>query len=224
MAAVCSEYLAGLRAVALLLERLARDPNFLDGDELRPKDAMRLAANIEATCLVRLFAEFEAGLRSYWGDGLHRETRPPASDLIDAVGATQDRPELDHRTHRSPRISQQPAARRPRPSRSRSPSPNPGPNSADISATCPEAGKPPRGGSKETTMTDPLPTPRVISAAGPAANSSGRPARDSPAWACWTCSRATLSSRPPPARPMPSRDRPIRSRPSRRNSRRRRRA
>jgi hypothetical protein len=78
---------AAASAVRLLMEELHRDPNFLDDDALQFQDAVRLKSKLEATFVIRLFAEFEAGLRNYWFDGMSRRTKPPMTDLVDAIGA-----------------------------------------------------------------------------------------------------------------------------------------
>lgn len=47
-----------------------------------------MADNLEATYLIRLFAAFETGLRSYWQSV--RPTVPPVKDLIDSVTARRE--------------------------------------------------------------------------------------------------------------------------------------
>ena len=49
----------------------------------------RCRANLEATFLLRLFAEFEGILRHYWKHGLHRRTEPKVSVLIARVAAAR---------------------------------------------------------------------------------------------------------------------------------------
>ena len=60
--AVEREYLAASLAAVLLLERLGADPAFLTEHELRSRDARNLRTNLEGTYVIRLCAEFEAGL------------------------------------------------------------------------------------------------------------------------------------------------------------------
>lgn len=63
-----------------------RDPTVLPYDAaFEIRDLKAAADSLEATYIVRLFAEFEAGLRSYWS--IVRPTSPPVSALIDAVAA-----------------------------------------------------------------------------------------------------------------------------------------
>jgi hypothetical protein len=54
---------------------------------LRYRDARDLRANLESTFLLRLFAEFESGLRDAWQHALARPTQPPMRDLLPAVAA-----------------------------------------------------------------------------------------------------------------------------------------
>lgn len=78
------EYFAAEIAAALLAERLHSDPSSLPST-LRARDGEAVRRNLEATFLIRIFAEFEAGLRDYWRDGLHRKKRPGTEVLIDRV-------------------------------------------------------------------------------------------------------------------------------------------
>jgi hypothetical protein len=50
-------------------------------------ELLRCRANLETTFLLRLFAEFEAILRDYWRQGLHRRKQPDVSVLIGRVAA-----------------------------------------------------------------------------------------------------------------------------------------
>jgi hypothetical protein len=93
MVAVELEYRAATRAVGLLMNHLEDDPNYLEPDKLRYRDAVRLNSNLEATYLIRLFAEFEAGLRDYWRHGLVRDTKPPMADLVSAIGTSRSVPQ-----------------------------------------------------------------------------------------------------------------------------------
>lgn len=77
---------AALVAIDLLTDRLRADPSFLL-PKLKARDAASLLDNAEATFLIRLFAEFEAGLRDVWYDVLHKSTRPNMEVLIDRIAA-----------------------------------------------------------------------------------------------------------------------------------------
>lgn len=73
----------GLAADRLLAD-VRRDPTFLrDAIELR--HVLVASSNLEATYTVRLFAEFETGLRLYWAT--IRSSEPPTRDLLDGIAA-----------------------------------------------------------------------------------------------------------------------------------------
>ena len=52
----------------------------------------RCRINLEATFLLRLFAEFEGVLRHYWQHGLRRRTEPNVSVLIARVASARGMP------------------------------------------------------------------------------------------------------------------------------------
>ena len=89
--AVEREWVAAGLAVAAFARELAAGRVALP-HPLTAKDVAALAGNLSATYLIRLFAEFEAGLRSYW-DTLGRDTQPPATDLLNGVAARQRVPD-----------------------------------------------------------------------------------------------------------------------------------
>jgi hypothetical protein len=72
-------------AAQLLRAELAADPSLLRGDQLRPRDAVRFEARLEPTYLIRLYAEFEAGLREAWRRTFRRMTYPSMEVLINRV-------------------------------------------------------------------------------------------------------------------------------------------
>lgn len=53
--------------------------------DLRFRDFMVASNRLEATFLIRMFAEFEAGLRQYWE--IQSPTRPKMRDLLDGIAA-----------------------------------------------------------------------------------------------------------------------------------------
>jgi hypothetical protein len=61
--AVQRQYRAAVVALELLEKELRTNPSFLAAYDLRRRDATALRANLEATFFIRLFAEFESGLR-----------------------------------------------------------------------------------------------------------------------------------------------------------------
>lgn len=83
------EWQVAVLAESSLTEDLRRDPNLLKRNDLDPSDFSGWKENLVGTYLVRMFAEFEAGLRDYWGNGLNRLTKPPVRDLVDAIASTE---------------------------------------------------------------------------------------------------------------------------------------
>ncbi len=74
--AVQREYCVALAAVGLLESELRQNPSFGEGAGWSMADARALGDNLEATYLIRLYAEFEVGLRDYWRNYLKRESLP----------------------------------------------------------------------------------------------------------------------------------------------------
>lgn len=74
-------------ALDLLDEQLKRDPWSLKYRGLSHQDYVELARNREATYLVRLFAEFENGLREAWVRAFGQTTHPKMADLLEAFAA-----------------------------------------------------------------------------------------------------------------------------------------
>jgi hypothetical protein len=73
-----------------LTEFLRRDSSLLTGYDLGGADVTAYVSHLEATYLLRLFAEFEACLRDWWRIGWKkgRATRKPhTADLISQVAA-----------------------------------------------------------------------------------------------------------------------------------------
>lgn len=58
-----SEYFAAKASIKLLEQRLQSDPTFGLNRRWQNKDARNLRDNLESTFSIRLYAEFEAGLR-----------------------------------------------------------------------------------------------------------------------------------------------------------------
>lgn len=52
----------------------------------KERDVNAMSEHLEGTYLIRLYAAFESGLRSYW-ETLGRDTVPPSKDLIDSIAA-----------------------------------------------------------------------------------------------------------------------------------------
>jgi hypothetical protein len=83
------DYLATRLALDRLLEEARRDPMILTGD-LEPQDILKASGRLDTIYFIRLFAEFETGLRLYWAT--IRETEPPTQHLLDGVAARCDIP------------------------------------------------------------------------------------------------------------------------------------
>src|SRR5215813_15352565 len=86
--AVEREYYAVRFAVVRTLEAIQHDPTLLPGD-LRLREVQRAAELLEGTYVLRLFAEFESGLRLFFQQT--RKRRPPSKteDLLNSVAARQ---------------------------------------------------------------------------------------------------------------------------------------
>ena len=78
--AIEREHLSVLFATRRLLSQAGDDPTILGRASLRFRDAEQAIGNLEGTCLIRCFSEFEAALRKFWG--LSRSTHPPMKDLV----------------------------------------------------------------------------------------------------------------------------------------------
>lgn len=77
------EYEAARLALLRLNADARRDPTVLEGVSARGvQDAIR---SLEGTYIIRSFAEFETGLRLYWGE--QRDTHPGMTDLVDAIAS-----------------------------------------------------------------------------------------------------------------------------------------
>ena len=80
--AIEREFKVAQQAAGVLKKTLGQQPSFLSGENLKPADAMLFERNLEATYLLRLFAEFEQALRDWWHHGLGKSGKTPASILI----------------------------------------------------------------------------------------------------------------------------------------------
>lgn len=67
-----------------LLDDARLDPMILAGD-LKVLDIVKASGRLEGTYIIRVFAEFETGLRLYWAT--IRETEPPTQHLLDGIAA-----------------------------------------------------------------------------------------------------------------------------------------
>jgi hypothetical protein len=74
-------------ATKILSERLAADPSALRGHGLDYRDYQTSIRNLDATYLIRLFAEFESGLREAWERAFSQSSHPRMVDLLQALAA-----------------------------------------------------------------------------------------------------------------------------------------
>lgn len=84
------EYAAVRLATDLLLEASAKDPTVIKALEIR--DVRSASDRLEATYVIRLYAEFETGLRLCWR--AVRKRKPPAKteDLLNGTAAREGVP------------------------------------------------------------------------------------------------------------------------------------
>jgi hypothetical protein len=85
IAAVAREYLSAKSAANLLKAQLQTDPNYGRNQGWEARDGAAFNRNLESTYIIRLYAEFEAGLREYWANHLNRPTNPPMIQLLQSV-------------------------------------------------------------------------------------------------------------------------------------------
>ena len=71
-------------ALDRLLVEARRDPTIL-GRDLKLQDIANASGRLEGTYIIRLFAEFETGLRLFWAT--IRDTEPPTQHLLDGIAA-----------------------------------------------------------------------------------------------------------------------------------------
>jgi hypothetical protein len=89
---VWGEYMSVRAAVDRLKDAVARAPDFLNKDPVAREYLRDAHENLEATYIIRLFAAFEAALRSY--DRAKRRDlsrRTDASVMIDEIGGKRGR-------------------------------------------------------------------------------------------------------------------------------------
>jgi hypothetical protein len=79
------EYRATRLGLARLELHARSDPGILKDAEKGSLSLPDAVENVEGTYLIRMFAEFENALRSYWLT--FRETRPNAEALVDGIGS-----------------------------------------------------------------------------------------------------------------------------------------
>jgi hypothetical protein len=88
--AVEREHAAVQLATSRLLEAGRRDPTLLKA-EVKYRDIVEAEKALEGTYIIRLFAEFETGLRQFWESV--RDTHPRTRDLLEGIAATRAIPD-----------------------------------------------------------------------------------------------------------------------------------
>ena len=84
------EYGVVALSVALLHEKIRVDSVVLDRNGFSIGDLERCREKLEFTYLLRLFSEFEAGVRGNWEIVRRRSSRPKMEDLVDRIAAYQN--------------------------------------------------------------------------------------------------------------------------------------
>ena len=85
--AIEREYEVIALAVDTLNQRLAADSSWLTDQGLARKDLAQAIRNLQATYMVRLFAEFETGLREAWRRAYRKRSHPRTRELLIAFAA-----------------------------------------------------------------------------------------------------------------------------------------
>ena len=88
--AVEREYWSARRAIDRLSADVERDARAL-GEGPSPRDLRSADENLEGTYLIRMFAEFETGIRSFWR-ATRTRTHPRAEVLLNRVGVLRGVP------------------------------------------------------------------------------------------------------------------------------------
>ena len=87
MKSVEREYEVAEVALAALEEALVEHSGLLTAQGLTVVDLRQYRRKLHDTYFIRLFAEFETGLRDYWKNGLARHPETRIVDVITSVGA-----------------------------------------------------------------------------------------------------------------------------------------
>jgi hypothetical protein len=88
--AVEREYVAMRQAADRFLKAAQADPTILQ-QKLRHGEIVSASKNLEATYLIRLFAEFETGARQYWNT--QSDAYPKSVDLLNGLAARRGIPD-----------------------------------------------------------------------------------------------------------------------------------
>src|SRR6267142_130154 len=85
--AVEREYEAVRFALIWLIDAAVHNPTILPTN-LRVRSFLTASGKLNATYFIRLFAEFETGVRKFWET--IRDTNPPVGDLLEGVAARRN--------------------------------------------------------------------------------------------------------------------------------------
>jgi hypothetical protein len=91
--AVLQEYRAATTAAGLLTAQTQPNPGYGYTQRWEPKAGIDYVNNLEGTYIIRIYAEFEAGLRDYWLTFRKKDTRPKMFQLINEAIPTQHFPQ-----------------------------------------------------------------------------------------------------------------------------------
>ncbi len=91
--AVLHEYLAGKTAADWLAAQIGPDPSYGDRHGWPPKAGIDYLNNLEATYIIRIYAEFEAGLRDYELTFRKKDTSPKMYQLLNESIPTERFPQ-----------------------------------------------------------------------------------------------------------------------------------
>jgi hypothetical protein len=84
------EYAVATISRDTMIEALKKDPSLLTKKNLNQADLDRLNENLSSTYLIRIFAEFETGLRAFWKTQRSRKPSIPVRDMIDSVSSKRN--------------------------------------------------------------------------------------------------------------------------------------
>jgi uncharacterized protein YutE (UPF0331/DUF86 family) len=88
MKSVEREYQIAIASSDALTEALRRTPSLLTEQGLVRADLDAQIENLALTYLIRLFAEFETGLRDYWAALKNKKKNIPGRGMIDSLSST----------------------------------------------------------------------------------------------------------------------------------------
>ena len=82
IAAVEQEFCAAQSASELFQDETRSNPSYGESRGWNPQAGAAFVENLETTYLIRIYAEFEAGLRDYWRTHHRRKSYPKMEQLV----------------------------------------------------------------------------------------------------------------------------------------------